>query len=522
MWIKVYDGATTIGGNKIYVGNGKHGLFLDFGLNFEKSGMYFREYIKGRASRGINDYLELGLLPRIDVYRGDLQPHDVDRNAFERLPVDGVLLTHAHMDHYGMIGNLDFKIPVIASPETLAILKSTQDSGKADAACSIIYDSRREEVGGDVPILKSTGVKIRRDRTKIERNLMLRPIIPTQTLNTKAIDFLYYQSTSEREAYLREKLKIGTLDELPFKVRAYAVDHSIYGSVGYIIHEEKDDLKIAYTGDIRLHGERRENTQEFINASAGSDVLIIEGTRLSDEHEHNYTTEREVFENCSEAVGGARGLVIADFSARNFERLAMFANIAEQNGRNLVITEKDAYVLSSLLAAGTEINIKNILIYKKPAETIGWWQKLTRNCNMWDGHYVSAVDIRKEPAHYVLAFSLYDMPNLIDIKARGGVYIYSATEAFSEDMKLDFGILANWLQKFELASVGFSIDSSGNLQFKRGYHASGHASPEELEYIIDRVDPEIIIPIHTQHPEWFSKKYGKIATVLKNGQKKEI
>jgi len=35
-------------------------MFLDFGLNFERSGMYFREFIKSRASRGINDHLEMG------------------------------------------------------------------------------------------------------------------------------------------------------------------------------------------------------------------------------------------------------------------------------------------------------------------------------------------------------------------------------------------------------------------------------------------------------------------------------
>jgi len=105
------------------------------------------------------------------------------------------------------------------------------------------------------------------------------------------------------------------------------------------------------------------------------------------------------------------------------------------------------------------------------------------------------------PSHYVLAFSLNDLPNLIDIKASGGVYIYSATKAFSEEMKIDFEILANWLQKFEIASVGFSIDRSGNLQSEKGSHASDHASPEELEYIIECVHPDLLIPVHTQHPE---------------------
>jgi len=183
------------------------------------------------------------------------------QSTFERLTVDSVLLTHAHMDHYGMIGYLDFKIPIVASPETLAILKAGQDSGKVDASCSIIYDARRVELGDKAPILKNTGARIRKDKAKIERNLMLRPVILHTNLSTSAIYFFYNQGTSEREAYLCEKLKIGTLDELPFKVRAYTVDRSIYGAVGYIIYNVEEGKKIAYTGDIRLHGERRKNTQ---------------------------------------------------------------------------------------------------------------------------------------------------------------------------------------------------------------------------------------------------------------------
>ena len=57
--ITVYDGASTIGGNKIYVENGGPGVFLDFGLNFTKYGRFFQEFLTERTSRGIHDLIHL-------------------------------------------------------------------------------------------------------------------------------------------------------------------------------------------------------------------------------------------------------------------------------------------------------------------------------------------------------------------------------------------------------------------------------------------------------------------------------
>jgi ribonuclease J len=39
--VTVYDGARTIGGNKILVEEGGRGVFLDFGKNFGKYAVYF-------------------------------------------------------------------------------------------------------------------------------------------------------------------------------------------------------------------------------------------------------------------------------------------------------------------------------------------------------------------------------------------------------------------------------------------------------------------------------------------------
>ena len=520
MQLKIYDGAESIGGSKIYLRDENHGIFLDFGLNFNIMGKYFKEFISMRAIRGLNDPIEMNLLPPIDVYREDLIPSDLNTSNWERIPVDAVLLTHAHMDHYGMIGYLRFDIPLVASPETLAIIKAYQDAGKTDNATSVIYGAKREEDSSSMPILKSKGNSIKNNEEKIRKYLMLRRLIPTEKLSYEEIDFLCLQSTEERMDYLAEMLELDNLDSLPFKVNAHPVDHSIYGAVGYIV-ESEDSRRIAYTGDFRMHGEREEETLKFINKAKGSDVLIIEGTRLEDDREHHYTTEQDVFENCSAAVGDERGLIIADFSARNFERLNMFAKIAKENGRNLVVTDKDAYAITGLLTAGTEIDAEDIMVYDKPQDRVGWWQKMLAYHDLWEDKYVNPVEIRESPGDYILAFSLYDMPNMMDIKTQGGMYLYSSTEAFTEDMELDFITLSNWLSRYGMRSVGFHIEGD-KPKFDEGYHASGHASEEEIRNMIDTIDPETIIPVHTTNPDWFAQNFEEKTKILKNGDSIEF
>ncbi|MCD4845024.1 MAG: hypothetical protein K8R25_11120, partial [Methanosarcinales archaeon] len=34
-------------------------------------------------------------------------------------------------------------------------------------------------------------------------------------------------------------------------------------------------------------------------------------------------------------------------------------------------------------------------------------------------------------------------------------------------------------------------------------HASGHASADEIKKMVEMINPQYLIPIHTQHPELF-------------------
>ena len=57
------------------------------------------------------------------------------------------------------------------------------------------------------------------------------------------------------------------------------IDHDAYGAAGLLI--TTPDLKISYTGDLRLHGYKSNNTYEFCKESEYCDVLLIEGVSVS-------------------------------------------------------------------------------------------------------------------------------------------------------------------------------------------------------------------------------------------------
>ncbi len=97
--LTVYDGAKGIGGNKLYLEESGKGVLHDFGKNFGKYGLFYEEFLKNRDTRGIHDLINLGLLPKLNIYREDLFPSDLSTKDFGELTVSAVLLSHAHKDH---------------------------------------------------------------------------------------------------------------------------------------------------------------------------------------------------------------------------------------------------------------------------------------------------------------------------------------------------------------------------------------------------------------------------------------
>ena len=126
-----YGGVNEIGGNKILLNDGDTRIWLDFGMSFSQSNMYFAEFLQPKKFNGIIDFLEMGLLPSLPdmsgFYRQDYLAHTQTQTQ-PNAAYDAVLLSHAHADHSAYIHFLRQDIPIYASEVTKRILASMEDT----------------------------------------------------------------------------------------------------------------------------------------------------------------------------------------------------------------------------------------------------------------------------------------------------------------------------------------------------------------------------------------------------------
>lgn len=492
---ELYGGVGVIGGNKILMksrkGRGREQkVWLDFGTDFKLNSMFFSEFVNPRKANGITDLIKLGLLPKLEgLYRPDYVLKS-GHNPGHPVDYDLVALSHAHFDHMGYVSHLHPEIHLLSSKPTYAIMKALQESG---------YSSDKDFVEFR-EYYKHPNAK---DRLCVQRKF----------------------SFIEEGKF--------ALDDLVFE--GCPVDHSLPGATAYIIQTPKGN--VVYTGDLRFHGMSRHLTDEFVKKAAESKplALITEGTNVDVVPE---ISEQAVYKRISDAVKGAKALVVANFPGRDLERLNTFLKAAKSNGRKLAIDLKQAYLLKCMFDAGCAYvspalnpNAKDPLLQDLFSEDIVVFAKqkehgmivrdypleeAVKDYTKWERLFIAqnvgeekkpsyllqkyvrhANDIRNHQEKYVVFNDNYSVQNLIDFQpAEGSVYIYSKTEPFDVEMEADYERLENWVGKF----------FGGNMVTA---HSSGHAYGAQLLNMVKTINPQAVIPVHTEHPEIFAERLKK-------------
>lgn len=461
-----------IGGNQFFLQDEGARIILDFGIPFKIRENYFEEFLKPRTSAGLEDYLKTGLIPPIEgIYRNDLlQIHQIIRGGglplHQQPAYDLLLLSHAHVDHGGYIPLLDPRITVACSQMTGTILKVMSIVGQAGLEKDYLEFRVRSEEG-------------KMSKNKAEKRI-------------------------ERSFHLYDK-------ENPFfregKVLAHPVDHSIPGAAAYIIRTSKG--LVVYTGDFRVHGIRKEDTFNFISLVeklrlSGEKVLalLIEGTTLQREGVSGHYSEDDVKTSLYALMKSHHsGLIIVDFGPRNVERLVLTIEAAQSAGRKVLLRLPDAYLLREInlidpAIPGPSHPEVDILLERRSTEPKKWEREIITE---YKNKLITPFELRKNPDQYVVLFSFFDINEVIDFNLNQGVYIYSSSEAYTEEQKFDIKRLRNWLKLFNFEFIGDPENKTHNLPL----HVTGHAYPDTIREVVERIKPEILIPIHTETPEKF-------------------
>jgi len=481
-----YGGVKEIGGNKILVEDEDKdtNVFLDFGMSFGQAGEYFTEFLQPRKCNGIKDFLEFGLLPNLKgVYRKDYVKHTGRKP--EENKIDALFISHAHADHSSYIHFLNREIPLYGGSATKAILKTLEETSRTGFT--------------ELLTMLETFKCYKNQKGKMSR------------VTKRKKEYLYKREFNEMDK--EKETEAGS-----FKVKRIPVNHSLPGASAYII--ETDEGNIVYTGDLRFHGRKGEITEKFVEIAEKHDpiALITEGTRIKKEESK---PEKEVCEEVKKEIEKTNGLAIVNFPVRDTERMTSFLEAAEETDRKLIVNTKQFRLLEHLEETEADAPKPDEVLIHLPNKS---WGTITKDYperikkqdyQGWEKEYldrentVTSEDIKKNQEEYVYRCDFFQLKNLIDIKPKkGSRYIRSVTEPFDEEMEIQLEKAENWLKHF-------------NLYPYKQVHCSGHANQKQIEKMIEKINPEKVYPIHTEHPGKFRRFKGKTKLVRK-GKKYRI
>ena len=317
----------------------------------------------------------------------------------------------------------------------------------------------------------------------------LNPEIPLYTLEgTKSLlntlninnDFIFplyeKQESNTREVVGVKENEVVTVGKI--KVKVMPVDHDAYGASGLVI--QTPDLTIAYTGDIRLHGYRENDTLNFCKESENCDVLLIEGVSVSFQdfgdpiRETEASNEPELIEKINKVVNdNSNKQITFNYYISNIERIL---NIIKTNPRTVVLDAYYSYVVKE--ATGIQTHY-----YQLDDKEYG----LDKNLK------VDFEELLNDESKYFWQLNGLALEYIDKLKS-GGIYIHADAQP---------------LGSFDPAYEPF-IKKFGdyNIEFMH-MPCSGHARPYDLIKIINLIKPKLLVPIHSYHPEKLYNENGE-------------
>jgi ribonuclease J len=487
-----YGGLREIGGTKILLRTDGGSIFLDFGQNFDLEGRFFEQ--PWNPPFYIPSLLQIGALPPISgLYR-----------MLPGRPVDGVVVSHAHLDHCGWVPTLSPKIPVYAGEDTknlILIRSETYDRGWQNDWGPTDW---RTFNGGELVSIEGTDIAF----------------------------------------------------------TSYEVDHSVPGSFAFIV--DAAGKKLAYTGDLRMHGRRRHLTNGFLRALRHNkiDVLIVEGThvvpegedaeaRLLRQAELHYNskvgedcpqrvevpceTEEELQAKLGSIVRDSHGLVVVETPAIDLDRVYSVWRAASDNGRTLILPSRLAHIV---LEAHRRTNIEHLPDIAGTALYLSQLKMRADRRGPNDPLDAEELAFGRRQWQQRSAFSWTQQGGLLFGLPQGRRAIAGSAEDFvvctpqaaSILSELSYGTprfpitfvlsrstpfnlpMVDYLARLHQWLVRYGCSSYYHL------HVSGHGSDADLQRVIQCAAAERVIPIHTRWPEVFRQWHDRVLSGHRTGE----
>ena len=245
------------------------------------------------------------------------------------------------------------------------------------------------------------------------------------------------------------------------RIRPLVIDHSAADSYMFVI--EAEGKRVLYTGDFRMHGLRHHVLDKLVNTYIGEvDILITEGTSLSRDAD-DCISEAAVLDDISSYIQDGK-YVFAICSSTNIDRIM---GIWQNMPRDKVLI-CDAYQKRILDTVINNVYYESSLYRRQDRPLV--------------------LDIGKYPKYY--------MDNgFVSLARATENYISHIQEFPKDDVRIIYSMWTGYIEE--------NLALKTLLETYPTYicHASGHVSKDDLIKFIELVNPDAIIPVHTDNPE---------------------
>ena len=249
------------------------------------------------------------------------------------------------------------------------------------------------------------------------------------------------------------------------RIRPLVIDHSAADSYMFVI--EAEGKRVLYTGDFRMHGLRHHVLDKLVNTYIGEvDVLITEGTSLSRDAD-DCIFESTVLDDISSYIQDGK-YVFVMCSSTNIDRIMeIWHNMPTDK-----VLICDAYQKRILDTVIDNVYYDSSL-YRRPDSPL-------------------VLDIGAYPKYY--------MDNGFVSLVRGTENYISQIKKFpKDDVRIIYSMWTGYIE--ENLALKDLLDTYPSYIC----HASGHVCKADLVEFIDIVNPDVIIPVHTDSPENLEK-----------------
>ncbi|MCT2537120.1 MBL fold metallo-hydrolase [Aquibacillus koreensis] len=320
----------------------------------------------------------------------------------------------------------------------------------------------------------------------------------------------YYSSTEATIQTFMDGQHISLGD---FSIQTVEMDHNASGTSGFILTADSDTL--AFTADWRTQGRHPGRIEKFIDACRAKqvNVLITETTRVNKQSLFNVEIDRQedtVMRDYSQIIEHAPGLVYLNALPIDLERTADIISRTKAVGKTLVMEKNIATFWHEAIINGISI------LEGHPAITDMTTIKVLESIDSLPYSTITIDEIVQNKQQYVIVLSYKSIAYMTEFEQLGDKLPSTFIHA---DAPANQQVVQKWLQAF-----GVEYRNISN---------KGHASHQNVSKLVERIQPNVVIPVHGLVPSLlqvrgvakYFPEYGETVTLnqlLSNQHKARI